>query len=178
MNLKRIRQIGVVAALGMVTTALTAAVAAASPGPAAIAAASMHTRTPIKHVVIIIGENHSFDNVFATYTPPGDQHIWNLMSKGIVTRDGNPGPNFATASQLTATNTTKYTLTPTITGAYTTLPPPNTTYVSSACDGRAAAAQELIDHHHAGLIMETRSCRARSDARENGERRITGGCRV
>ena len=135
MNLKRIRQIGVVATLGMVTTVLTAVAAAAAPGPAAIGAASMHSRTPIKHVIIIIGENHSFDNVFATYKPPGHQHIWNLRSEGIVTANGSPGPNFAKASQLTATNTTKYTLTPTITGAYTTLPQPNTTYVSSACDG-------------------------------------------
>src|SRR5215470_19695702 len=135
MTLKLTRKVGVVAALGMVTTALTAAAAAASPGPAAISAASMHTRTPIKHVVIIIGENHSFDNVFATYKPPGRQHIWNLQSKGIVTRDGNPGPNFAKASQETASNTSTYTLRPKITGKYATLPAPDTTYVLSACDG-------------------------------------------
>jgi len=24
------------------------------------------TRTPIKHLIVIIGENHTFDNVFAT----------------------------------------------------------------------------------------------------------------
>src|SRR5215472_12086096 len=135
MNRKRIMQIGVVATLGMVATALTAAAAAASPGPAAIAAASMQTRTPIKHVVIIIGENHSFDNIFATYRPPGHQHIWNLLSRGIVTRNGNPGPNFAKASQETASNTSTYTLRPKITGKYATLPAPDTTYVSSACDG-------------------------------------------
>jgi acid phosphatase len=135
MNLKLIRQIGVVATLGMATTALTAAAATASPGPAAITAASLQTRTPIKHVVIIIGENHSFDNVFATYKPPGRQHIWNLLSKGIVTRNGNPGTNFAKASQETASNASTYTLTPKITGKYATLPAPDTTYVSSACDG-------------------------------------------
>ena len=27
------------------------------------------TLTPIKHVIIIIGENRTFDHVFATYTP-------------------------------------------------------------------------------------------------------------
>src|SRR5580658_3541040 len=27
------------------------------------------TRTPIKHVLVIIGENRSFDHVFATYKP-------------------------------------------------------------------------------------------------------------
>ena len=31
-------------------------------------------RTPIKHVIVIIGENRSFDHVFATYVPnrPGE----------------------------------------------------------------------------------------------------------
>ncbi|HEV2258813.1 MAG TPA: alkaline phosphatase family protein [Streptosporangiaceae bacterium] len=57
------------------------------------------------------------------------------MSEGIVTASGNPGPNFAAASQLTAKDTSKYTLTPVLTGQYTSLPQPNTTYVSSACDG-------------------------------------------
>ena len=27
------------------------------------------TKTPIKHVIIIIGENRTFDHVFATYKP-------------------------------------------------------------------------------------------------------------
>jgi phospholipase C len=27
------------------------------------------TTTPIKHVIVIIGENRSFDHVFATYVP-------------------------------------------------------------------------------------------------------------
>jgi len=27
------------------------------------------TATPIKHVIVIIGENRSFDNIFATYVP-------------------------------------------------------------------------------------------------------------
>ena len=48
------------------------------------------THTPIKHVIVIIGENHSFDNVFATYQPPKGQHIENLLSEGIVTEEGRP----------------------------------------------------------------------------------------
>jgi acid phosphatase len=136
MNLKLIRQVSLVAAFGMVATALTASAAIASPQSAgSLTAASGETRTPIKHVVIIIGENHSFDNVFATYQPPRHQHIKNLLSEGIVTRNGNPGPNFAKASQLVALNTKKYTLTPKIVGKYPTLPAPDTTYVSPACDG-------------------------------------------
>jgi phospholipase C len=31
------------------------------------------TQTPIKHVIVIIGENRSFDHVFATYVPPPGQ---------------------------------------------------------------------------------------------------------
>src|SRR5690348_7313728 len=119
-------------AAAAVTVMMTAAAAGASPhtnpGP--------HTTTPIKHVIVIIGENHSFDNVFATYQPPGRQKIWNLLSEGIVTKSGVPGPNVKLARQLTASNTKKYTLNPKITGSYKTLPKPNTTYVSPACDGQ------------------------------------------
>ncbi|WGR92643.1 phosphoesterase [Bradyrhizobium sp. ISRA435] len=57
------------------------------------------TRTPIKHVIVIIGENRSFDHVFATYVPnqPGES-VMNLLSQGIVKLDQDknavPGPNF------------------------------------------------------------------------------------
>lgn len=30
---------------------------------------SSRTRTPIKHVIVIIGENRTFDHIFATYVP-------------------------------------------------------------------------------------------------------------
>ena len=60
------------------------------------------TRTPIKHVIVIIGENRSFDHVFATYVPPAGEGIWNLLSEGIVNRDGSPGPNFYKAEQHVA----------------------------------------------------------------------------
>ena len=63
---------------------------------------SMHTRTPIKHVIVIIGENRSFDNVFATYKPVGGQKVWNLLSEGIVDANGNPGPNYFRAEQYKA----------------------------------------------------------------------------
>jgi len=35
------------------------------------------TVTPIKHVIVIIGENRSFDHVFATYVPKHGQILWN-----------------------------------------------------------------------------------------------------
>jgi acid phosphatase len=116
--------------------AVTVAMTAAAAGSAPQASGGPHTTTPIKHVIVIIGENHSFDNVFATYQPPGHQKIWNLLSEGIVTKSGAPGPNFRKAAQLTASNTKTYSLNPKITGGYKPLPRPNTTYVSKACDGR------------------------------------------
>jgi len=60
------------------------------------------TTSPIKHVIVIIGENRSFDHVFATYKPKRRESIWNLLSEGIVNEDGTPGPNFSKASQRAA----------------------------------------------------------------------------
>jgi phospholipase C len=60
------------------------------------------TTTPIKHVIVIIGENRSFDHVFATYQPKKGQTVWNLLSEGIVNADGTPGPNFSKAKQNAA----------------------------------------------------------------------------
>jgi phospholipase C len=95
-----------------------------------------NTATPIKHVIVIIGENHTFDNVFATYRPPRGRQIMNLLSEGIVTASGAPGPAVAKAEQQTASDTTTYQVTPRKTGPYGTLPQPNTTSVSPACDGQ------------------------------------------
>src|SRR5262245_6276916 len=59
-------------------------------------AAKASTASPIKHVIILIGENRGFDHTFGTYTPVGKkQTISNLLSKGIVKADGSPGPNFS-----------------------------------------------------------------------------------
>jgi phospholipase C len=60
------------------------------------------TVTPIKHVIVIIGENRSFDHVFATYVPKKGQKVWNLLSQGIIKADGTPGPNFSKAEQNAA----------------------------------------------------------------------------
>ena len=60
------------------------------------------TATPIKHVIVIIGENRSFDHVFATYVPKKGETVWNLLSEGIVNKDGTPGPNFSKAEQNAA----------------------------------------------------------------------------
>src|SRR6266853_6333365 len=50
--------------------------------------------TPIKHDIVIVGENRTFDHLFATYKPKEDESVDNLLSKGIVNEDGTPGPNY------------------------------------------------------------------------------------
>ena len=67
------------------------------------------SKTPIKHVIVIIGENRSFDHVFATYVPKkAGESVDNLLSKGIIKLDSNknaiPGPNFALAHQAAASD--------------------------------------------------------------------------
>jgi phospholipase C len=79
-----------------------ASVQAADPDKAVDA---IKTATPIKHVIIIVGENRSFDHLFATYMPKSkEDKIKNLLSEGIVNADGTPGPNFAKAHQFQITS--------------------------------------------------------------------------
>ncbi len=78
-------------------------------------AASIPTATPIKHVIVIVGENRSFDHLFATYQPKKGNTISNLLSKGIIQADGTPGANYPEALQYSAdvTNNTTFQLSPT-----------------------------------------------------------------
>jgi phospholipase C len=77
-------------------------------------------KTPIQHVIIIIGENRTFDHVFGTYVPkvsPRDgstQQVWNLYSQGIVNLNGTPVKGETTAQQYSAsvTSTTGYQISP------------------------------------------------------------------
>jgi len=83
------------------------------------------TRTPIKHVIVIIGENRTFDHIFATYVPKSRDSIHNLLSEGIVNADGTPGPNYKKAVQYQATDIAPdpYLNAPDKDGAYKILPP-------------------------------------------------------
>ena len=60
------------------------------------------TETPIKHVIVIIGENRTFDHVFATYVPKSGDAVANLLSKHIIKADGTPGKDFSKAAQFEA----------------------------------------------------------------------------
>ncbi|HUJ93362.1 MAG TPA: alkaline phosphatase family protein [Candidatus Bathyarchaeia archaeon] len=60
------------------------------------------TATPIKHVIVLIGENRTFDHLFATYVPRRGESVKNLLSEGIIKADGTPGKNFSKAAQFQA----------------------------------------------------------------------------
>jgi phospholipase C len=47
------------------------------------------TATPIKHVIILIGENRTFDNIYGMYRPREGQSISNLLTRGIVNSAGD-----------------------------------------------------------------------------------------
>src|SRR5262249_37659091 len=64
------------------------------------AAAAIPTTSPIKHVIVIIGENRTFDHVYATYVPKQGQGVANLLSRGIIRPDGSPGPDKNAAEQF------------------------------------------------------------------------------
>jgi len=60
------------------------------------------TDSPVKHVIVLIGENRTFDHLFATYVPKHGETVSNLLSKGIIKADGTPGPHFKKATQFQA----------------------------------------------------------------------------
>jgi len=107
------------------TSVVTLVAQMVAPAFAAAEDHSPSTKTPIKHVIVIIGENRTFDHVFATYKPKRGESVSNLLSKGIVNEDGTPGPNFSLASQSSATDSSSdgYQLSPSGNQTYAVLPP-------------------------------------------------------
>jgi phospholipase C len=103
-----------------------------------------NTASPIKHVIVIIGENRSFDHVFATYQPGRGEHVDNLLSKGIINIDGSPGPNYALATQYTAVDNDTYSISPGQKTAYdqlaNTQQAPGTSYAFESCYSDVAQA--------------------------------------
>src|SRR3984893_18004029 len=95
-----------------------------TPAFAAAQGNSPQARTPIKHVIVIIGENRTFDHVFATYKPKTGEQVDNLLSKGIINEDGTPGPNFFNASQWSAIDTDTFRESPMSKSLYPSLPAP------------------------------------------------------
>src|SRR6202049_1027181 len=49
------------------------------------------TVTPIKHVIIIVGENRSFDHLFATYVPKSkEERVLKLLSDQLLKAETLP----------------------------------------------------------------------------------------
>jgi phospholipase C len=110
------------------------------------AAHRMKTDTPIKHLIVLIGENRTFDNIYATYQPKRGQSVGNLLSKGIILPKGAPGPSFALSRQFQINQPypSKYFIDAAATAGKTAyqqspgtpiFPAPNTAYVPSAPGG-------------------------------------------
>ncbi|MGA7262369.1 MAG: alkaline phosphatase family protein, partial [Stellaceae bacterium] len=113
------------AALCAMTANAFAPIAAAAAAGGESGSNDGNTTTPIKHVIVIIGENRSFDHLFATYQPVNKgESVLNLLSEGIVKADGTPGPNYASVAQFQAQNTVAYQISPSGKSQYTTLPAP------------------------------------------------------
>jgi phospholipase C len=115
-------------AIGLVFCSLTATAAAARGNDPIL---QIPTTSPIKHVIIIVGENRSFDHLFATYVPVHkNDKVQNLLSENIINADGSPGANFAKAYQyriVSAPNGGKFFSSAEMASKalYTTLPPPD-----------------------------------------------------
>ncbi len=141
--------------------------------------------TPIEHVIVVVGENQSFDALFGTYDPPAGEQVWNLRSRGIVDANGLPGPSFAKAAQQQAEVLTRFEISPAKTGTYATLPQPNTTFgglQQGVCAGSPSLCPDPgLSEEDQGLLFlgGTGQSQARADCRyptdlPNGPYQITG----
>ena len=93
----------VAVAIALLGTGIAGSASSADPGAATDRPT---TASPIKHVIVVIGENQSFDHLYGTHVPPSGDSISNLLVKGIVRPDGAPGPHFANARQFTTSGQT------------------------------------------------------------------------
>ena len=94
------------------------------------AGAAFAQNSPIQHVIVVVGENHTFDNVFGAYIPRPGQTVRNLLSQDIIDDNGKPSRNFSLAKQKIADPKGAYSLNPKRTATYSKLPQPNTTYAT------------------------------------------------
>jgi phospholipase C len=111
----------------------------------------VHTASPIKHVIILIGENRGLDHTFGIYKPKGrGQTISNLLSKGIVKADGTPGPNFNLAQQFSVAAQSAYYIgapdkAKTPYSAASVMPQPNTAGTPSAQSDTGAPFKSVAE---------------------------------
>ena len=97
-----------------------------APAPAAAQEHPAAPITPIQHVIVIIGENRTFDHVYGTFKPKKGQTVANLLSKGIVTASGTPGINYGLSAQYSAVDNSVFSISPGGKTAYSNIPAPET----------------------------------------------------
>jgi phospholipase C len=145
----------------VVTASILAIIDAQAAMAAQLSPNDTNTTSPIKHVIVIIGENRTFDHVFATYTPKGGDTVLNLLSEGIVKADGTPGPKFSALQEFgqtvqnSASDTSTYSNSPGGKTPYTTLPPPGASgapNVASDTDPPPFATLEAAANYEYGLL--------------------------
>jgi phospholipase C len=99
------RRIAVLSAVAVIGALVAMPVHSADPDATTD---QLKTATPIKHVIVVIGENRSFDHVYGTYSPKSGDSILNLLSERIARKNGSPGQNFTAARQFTTSGQTSY----------------------------------------------------------------------
>src|SRR5260370_23602551 len=71
----------------------SAAAAPSSPSVPDAAEIALSTRTPIKHLIVVVGENVTFDTLFGTYVPARkDEFVRRLQPLSRRSRDRLPNP--------------------------------------------------------------------------------------
>jgi phospholipase C len=116
------------------------------------------TASPIQHVVVIIGENRSFDHVFATYQSKSGDAVSNLLSKGIIQANGKPGPNYSQSAQYSALDTTTFAINPGGKTLYANIPPvvaggPTTPYIPTVKLAKAIEPGMLANGFYRDLTI-------------------------
>jgi phospholipase C len=146
------------------TSLLALLVNMGAPAPVAAQHAELTpTASPVKHVIVIIGENRSFDHVYATYKPKNGETVSNLLSKGIIKEDGTPGPNYSLSAQYSAVDNTKvgagvYAISPPEKTLYTNIPPvvaggPTDPYFSSVPEAKEVEPGQLWPSYYVDLTI-------------------------
>jgi phospholipase C len=146
-----------------VGTSLFALIANLGSPMQAAAQSNPHTTSPIKHVIVIIGENRSFDHVFATYRPKNGETVSNLLSKGIIKADGTPGPNYSLSAQYSAVDsmsvgTGKFSISPGEKTVYTNIPPvvaggPTTPFLPNVATAKLIEPGQLAPGYYKDLTI-------------------------
>ena len=145
-------------AVGVSLVALIANLGSPIPAAAQTPAAKIATATPIKHVIVIIGENRSFDHVFATFAPKNGQTVSNLLSKGIIKADGSKGPNYSLSAQYSAVDDTTFAISPGGKTVYTNIPPvvaggPTTPFFSNVTEAQIEEPGQLAKGYYYDLTL-------------------------